>query len=200
MEWLIHSGSSKVKRFPILRSDVFIDNVGTDEQRNNLLQQALYNKMQYPCLDNTNEGCYRSEFPYKDMDWLKIKIDEMLTTAINFYLEEDSAYKSRFNPNNFHIEYWTNINEPGSNNRLHSHQRFDYVGLYFIQGTDTGELTFHNPANLLTDCSLNSPGVSRMSYVPQDGDLLLWPAWMPHEVETNQSTKQRINIAFNIKL
>lgn len=189
-----------MKRFPIIRSDLFVDNIGTKEQIQDLLQQAVENKTKYPSLSNTNEGCYRSEFKYNNIDWLEQKIDDMLYTVINFYLDEDKAYRSRFNPKAYHVEYWTNINEPGSLNRLHNHQLFDYVGLYYIQGTDTGELTFHNPANLLTDCSLNSPSVARMSYQPQDGDLIMWPAWMPHEVEINRSPRQRINIAFNIKL
>ena len=38
------------------------------------------------------------------------------------------------------------------------------------------------------------------SVTPVEGDLVIWPAWMPHEVETNTSNTQRVNIAFNIKL
>jgi Xaa-Pro aminopeptidase len=32
----------------------------------------------------------------------------------------------------------------------------------------------------------------------QDGDLILWPAWVPHEVETNFSDRERVNIVFDI--
>mgnify|MGYP003704826005 FL=1 len=52
----------------------------------------------------------------------------------------------------------------------------------------------------MSECGPNSPFSSRMSYQPKDGDLLLWPGWLPHEVEINNSEKQRVNIAFNIKL
>ena len=42
-------------------------------------------------------------------------------------------------------------------------------------------------------------GVSMLPTL-KDGDLLIWPAWVPHFVEENKSNKQRINIASNIKL
>ena len=31
-----------------------------------------------------------------------------------------------------------------------------------------------------------------------DGDLIVFPGWVPHDVGPNTSNKQRINIAFNI--
>lgn len=149
---------------------------------------------------NTNEGCWRSAFNYINADWLYKAVRDMVSISLDSYLHADPSYKSRLSPKGYQIEHWTNINNPGSSNRIHSHVDFDFVALYFIQGEGTGELTFHNPANLLTNCSINAPFTSRMSYEPKDGDLLVWPAWMPHEVEINKSDKKRVNIAFNIKL
>ena len=50
------------------------------------------------------------------------------------------------------------------------------------------------------DCNQKSPYIRNVKVEPQDGDLLIWPAWVPHLVERNESNKQRINIAINIKL
>ena len=35
---------------------------------------------------------------------------------------------------------------------------------------------------------------------PKDGDLFIWPGWVPHQVEENKSNQQRINLAFSINL
>jgi ectoine hydroxylase-related dioxygenase (phytanoyl-CoA dioxygenase family) len=32
---------------------------------------------------------------------------------------------------------------------------------------------------------------------PQDGDCLVWPSYLLHDVDVNRSDKQRISIAFN---
>lgn len=184
----------------VVRGDVLVRNVGSEDQRTNLLGQALDAKQKYPPLYNTNEGCWRSDFAYEGIEWLLQELNFSIDNLVGYYLQEDQSYQYRINPSNSKIDKWTNINDPGSANRLHTHKDYDYVAVYYIQGEGTGELTFHNPANLLTECSSNSPFISRMSYQPQDGDLLLWPAWIPHEVERNTSDRQRINIAFNIKL
>lgn len=189
-----------MKLMSVINSSVAIfDNVGTDEQRESLLGEIslYYNR---PSLPNTNEGCWRQEIHYRTGEWLEERINVELNNVVNYYLSVDSAYKSRFSPKGFHIESWTNVNQPGSNNHLHSHKEFDFVALYYINGTETGGLTFYNPANYLVDCSLNSPFVAMHTYEPKDGDLLIWPAWMPHSVDTNKSNRQRINIAFNIRL
>ena len=40
----------------------------------------------------------------------------------------------------------------------------------------------------------------RIKMIPKDGDLFIWPAWIPHKVDRNESDRQRINLAFNINI
>ena len=96
------------------------------------------------------------------------------------------------------MSFWTNVNEPGSKNVLHTHKGMSFASTYNLQTEGTGNIVFRNPANVLNDCNTSSPFVRYMSTEPKDGDLLVWPAWIPHEVEINKSDKQRINIASNI--
>ena len=184
----------------VLRADVVVRNVGSEEQRANLLKQALDAKNNQQSKFNSNPGCWRSSFDYQNIDWLVDELKFSLSNLVEFYMKEDLSYKHRFISTINKIDHWTNINEPNSFNRLHVHRSFDYSACYYIQADGTGDLTFHNPANLMSECGPNTPFTSRMSYQPKDGDLLVWPAWMPHEVEVNNSDKQRVNIAFNIKL
>lgn len=189
-----------MKLMPVINASVSIfENVGTEAQRTELLNElSLYYSR--PSMPNTNEGCWRQEIEYRSGSWLIDKINHELSTVVNYYLESDAAYNKTFSPRGMDIESWTNVNNPGSSNHLHSHKAFDYVALYYIQGTGTGGLTFYNPANYLLDCSPNSPFTSMYTYLPNDGDLLIWPAWIPHSVDVNNSNRQRINVAYNIRL
>ena len=45
-----------------------------------------------------------------------------------------------------------------------------------------------------TDTTLKS----KTGIQPKDGMLILWPAWVPHEVIENKSNRQRINIAWGL--
>ena len=36
--------------------------------------------------------------------------------------------------------------------------------------------------------------------IPQDHDLLLFPAWLPHRVALNKSEKNRISVAVNFNV
>lgn len=189
-----------MKTMPLVKADAFIVNVGTPEQRQDLLKQAVLRQRTVPSISNTNEGCWRGQFKYTNDEWLLNELKQHLQTVVDYYIDADPSYRHRLTPRGLDINYWTNINNPGSNNRLHTHKDDDFSAIYYLVAENTGDLTFHNPANLLTDCSLNSPYTSRMCYTPVEGDLVIWPAWMPHEVETNTSNTQRVNIAFNIKL
>lgn len=190
-----------VKQFKLLSAEVFANTAGTTDQIQQLKEEALARKAENPTgMFFTNENCWRSSFEYNNIDWLLKELAQVLHQAVTYYSQVDPLFpqKSKFygKPE---IDYWTNINEPGSKNSLHSHGTYHFVGVYYLQSEGTGDLVFHNPANLLEECNPNGPFVSRMAFTPKDGDLLVWPAWVPHEVEMNLSNKQRINIAFNIK-
>ena len=57
------------------------------------------------------------------MDWLYDAMRELVTSAINVYFEKDPVFK-HFVTNSTNLEFgtWTNVNEVGSKNHLHSHK------------------------------------------------------------------------------
>ena len=191
-----------MKVFKLLSADLFVQsNVGTEEQQKNILDFAYYQKRQNPTeMAFSNYGCWRSEFKYENIDWLIQNILDVVHEAIKLYESLDLTYKNKVKHYGLpKINYWTNINEPGSSNSMHCHDLHHYVAVYYVQSKNTGAITFHNPANLLENCHAHSPFVSRMSYEPRDRDLLIWPGWMPHSIDENRSKIDRVNIAFNIR-
>lgn len=200
VEWCVHYGDKKMKVWKALSGHVLITNVGTPEQRQDLLQQAWLKKRSTPTDPRSNDGCWRSNIVYQRAEWLENALLEQLQQSVDYYLQEDPSYKQTLSQENLQIESWTNINDPGSLNLLHTHKINNFSALYYVQAQGTGDLVFLNPANLDLSANYHGPGNARMHYQPSDGDLLMWPSWMPHEVERNTSNKHRVNIAFNIKL
>lgn len=190
----------------IFRADLFTKaDVGTVEQRLALVDQIRTAKKEDPIgVSRSNDGCWRKNFdeqyPLENADWLHSEINELLVQAVKFYSAEDHIYAKINRSDNVTVTCWANINQPGSRNSYHSHKGNHYVALYYLQGTTTGDLILANPANVLADCNLDAPYTHDMAFSPKDGDLILWPAWVPHEVEPNLSQRERINIAFNINI
>lgn len=185
----------------LFKSDLFMTKIGTDEQRLDLKNQILDAKEnnQASMADN-NDLCWRSEVKYKNIEWLTDSILNVTKSSIDYYVNEDQAFQDLISQGLINIDYWTNVNEPGSNNILHSHISDSFTAVYYVQGTDTGGLRFKNPANLLNNLNMTSPFCRDCVIYPEDGDLLLWPGRIPHEVDRNESNKKRINLAFSIKI
>jgi hypothetical protein len=189
-----------MKRLPILQADVFIKNVGTPEQRQQLIDEAwsAYNNND----DNIGfsyRGCWRSYFNYSNLEWLVAEIKQTVNEAVSYYQQHDPIYKDKCRFfEDAHISYCTNINQIGSKIELHDHKLYQYVAVYYLQGTGTGDIIFSNPA-MTEGCNSRAPFVGPYAVSPNDGDLFIWPAWLPHETETNRSDRHRINITFDIR-
>ena len=189
------------KIIPLFHSDVFIkENVGTDEQREDLKKQILHAKENdIGTQGGGNDGCWRSDAKY-EMDWLYDEMRTLSNEVNNIYFESDPTYKMLLEKcDNREFGVWTNVNEVGSKNVLHTHTEDAWAGIYYVQSEGTGNLMFHNPANTLQQCNKFSPFTRKSGIIPKDGMLILWPGWVPHEVEENKSNQQRINLAWDIK-
>lgn len=186
----------------MFRADIFAkQNVGSELQRKDLIVELKGKQLETPAgLNFTNIGCWRKNNPCKNIDWLITELKDLLADAIRVYSLEDVYFKEMLTNSQIEIDYWANINLPGSRNSFHNHKTASFAAVYYLQSTNTGSLRFTNPANVMGDCNPSSPMTRDFIYEPKDGDLVLWPAWVPHEVETNFSNIERINLAFNIKI
>jgi len=175
------------------RSNVGLDNIAE------LREEILKIKQVESNIENTNIGCWRSAYRY-NIPWLMDQVISLTKEAIEFYQNRDSIFYQSYRNEPFKINYWTNVNLPGSRNVLHSHSQSTFSCVYYIQATGTGDLRLLNSANLLGDLNRKSPFTRDFYFSPKDTDLILWPAWVPHEVEPNLSNKDRINIVFDITI
>ena len=87
---------------------------------------------------------------------------------------------------------------------MHAHPNNFLSGVYYVQvqgGADT--INFHDPRAQTT---IIRPTVTELTAYNTDqvvisvspGTLIVFPAWLPHSVDANQSELMRISISFNV--
>ena len=146
----------------------------------------------------SNKLCWRGQKKYLSESQLFKPIHLIVDDWIShYYIQKKFKIK---------IDYWTNVNEPHSMNVIHNHSAPtstyspDLSGVYYVQGKETGDLRFYTHEQLYNLISHSTPYSQHVFYSPNDGDVLLWPSHLHHDVDINISNKKRINIAFNITL
>jgi uncharacterized protein (TIGR02466 family) len=101
-------------------------------------------------------------------------------------------------------EFWFNVNPPGAYQGKHHHADNLLGGTYYIQvPKDTGAIRFYNPNNFANYKLFSGERTHLMKLtadlVPTDGQLLVWPGFLEHEVTTNLSTDGiRISVSWGI--
>ena len=98
---------------------------------------------------------------------------------------------------------WLNINPPGSYNELHNHTDAVLSGVYYIDATENqGNIQFersdnaeyHLPSYIEKITYFNA---TRATYAAKTGALYIFPGWLKHSVQGNQSNTDRISLSFN---
>lgn len=102
---------------------------------------------------------------------------------------------------------WANVSPKYAYNRSHTHPGVWLSGVYYVRTPEEcGKLIFSDPRPQTSVYSLpvreTGPDTWRtVTYAPVEGRILLFPNWLPHEVEPNLSDDgDRISIAFNVAL
>jgi hypothetical protein len=97
---------------------------------------------------------------------------------------------------------WCNVYPLGAYVPLHDHRGVHWSGVYYVQAEPAcGELLLIDPKEYAL---ANEPdntlyrGNKITNFVPQPGKLVMFPGYLKHESEPNQSDKDRIIISFNI--
>ena len=100
---------------------------------------------------------------------------------------------------------WANINYKGGFNRPHVHPNCLFSGVYYIKTPEhCGHLKFEDPRpgrQLVMPAQKEGPLPSEywreVHYKPIAGRLIMFPFWLNHMVEANESNDIRISVSFN---
>ena len=100
---------------------------------------------------------------------------------------------------------WANINPPGGMNRAHQHPNSLWSGVYYIKALkNSGHLKIDDPrssAAMVRPNIKKGPVPARLHrethYEPITGRCIMFPSWLMHCVDPNQSNDIRISVSFN---
>ena len=104
---------------------------------------------------------------------------------------------------------WANINYPGAYNKTHIHPNSQWSGVYYVKvPKNSGSLWVEDPRpgpNIMLP--RRHEGLPKalwrvVLYPPNEGQIIMFPAWLPHGVEMNESKEKgekgwRVSVSFN---
>ena len=100
---------------------------------------------------------------------------------------------------------WANVNPPGGMNRAHQHPNSLWSGVYYIKAPkNSGYLKIddpRSPAAMIRPKQKEGKKPSRLyretHYEPIAGRCIMFPSWLIHCVDPNESNDIRISVSFN---
>ena len=180
---------------PIWHEDLNLDN-------DKLLEFCIAEKSKDPLgAVISNRGGWQS----KDIDLSTIVEFKECMIDRSLACIKDMGYHK---PNSLYIHNaWININQKGHLNEIHIHSKSDFSGVYYVNSNeDCGDIKFYrnfSDAHLLYKHNIDvfkAINCAEVNYKPVKGRLLMFPSYLPHSVDSNQTHIDRVSVAFNIKI
>jgi len=103
-------------------------------------------------------------------------------------------------------EMWAIINKPNDFNVIHTHPNSYLSAAYYVKAPENcGRFIIENP-NMAKKYAhpeienKNELNIEITGLDIEEGDLIIFPSYLPHKVGKNQSGKERIVISFNVDI
>jgi uncharacterized protein (TIGR02466 family) len=104
------------------------------------------------------------------------------------------------------MNMWTTIYPPGAYVPEHVHSNALLSGVFYAKATERcGNIVFRDPASVAKIMFMRNmtefPAVETIHVQPvKTGAMVIFPAWLPHSTEANESDDDRIIISFNLNM
>lgn len=107
------------------------------------------------------------------------------------------------------LNAWANVNRTGDYNSLHTHPACAWSGVYYVDiGSKapedrprSGALEFMDPRAGADMIAVPGAGFGAAKLIrPSNGEMIMFPSWLNHSVHPYWGQRERISIAFNIRL
>lgn len=185
------------------------------EARNTELKQRIFAEREREAsITASNLGGWHSGRPIEQ--WGGPRIDEIIVAAKQAAAQITFDREGRPAHLDWAVRAWANVNEYGHANAFHYHPGAYWSGTYYVD--DGGRLddeslggefeimdprgpgvAMYAPSLVFADGGQNTGGTT-VQFNPCPGLLVLFPAWLQHQVRPYLGPTQRISIAFNLSL
>jgi uncharacterized protein (TIGR02466 family) len=185
----------------IFKTTIFKKNINNIEYKKYFIKILNQLKNLNYKTDKSNIGGFQTK------SMTEIENKNILT---NIFINPAKSFAKNLNiKNNLKIvldNYWINSNNKNDYNLIHNHPNSNISGVYYISVPKlSGRLVFKNPD--LTkmygnnfNCFNDANFFSTYFVNVEEGDLYLFTSETLHYVEPNKSEKERVSVAFNLKV
>jgi len=147
----------------------------------------------------TNMNGWHSQTNMHEIPQFKLLVDELFKMQYQIYKAEWLDRKPKIG------NMWANINYPGGYNRPHIHPNSLFSGVYYVKTPpNCGKIVFNDPrpgiqTNMPTRVKGQPPNhLWREVHLDTiEGRIIMFPSWLWHCVEPNESNDIRISVSFN---
>ena len=177
-----------------------------EEHNKDLLKYIyeLYNKDKVGIQRSNVDGWHSKSFIMNKKDTPPFKFFQ---ETKRYVLDVFKNYGWKYDPNNVRLtEMWAIINKKNNLNTAHTHPNNYLSAAYYVKvSKGCGTIKFLNPNSISRerhplieeDTELNR---NNIEIIPNEGDLLIFPAYLTHSVNRNMSDEDRVVISFNIDI
>ena len=167
---------------------------------NNFLANEIVNwSKQNKGVQKTNVNGWHSETNMHELPQFKPLVDELFKMQHQVFKEEWLDKEPVLG------NMWANINYKGGYNRPHIHPNSLFSGVYYVKSQpNSGKLVCNDPRpGIQTNMPTRKKGQPpkhlwrEVHLEPKEGRILMFPAWLWHCVEPNESNDIRISVSFN---
>ena len=180
---------------------VYIKDLSNAVQLNQYLEQQIvkWSQTDPEGKKRTNVNGWHSKTDMNKKDEYNVLTKELFAMQAEIYKKELLDLKPVLG------NMWANINYPGGYNRPHLHPNALFSGVYWIKTPEkSGDLMLYEPRQG-AQCTMPNRKKGRLPpqlwreihYEPVAGRIIMFPAWLWHEVRTNESNDTRISVSFN---
>ena len=179
---------------------VYIQEIPNAVELNQYLEQKIIQwSQQNKGVSKTNVGGWHSTTDMNRKEEYNVLTKELFNMQEEIFKKEFLTQKPVLG------NMWANINYPGNSNRPHLHPNSLFSGVYWIKAPEkSGSLMLYEPRPGV-QCTMPNRKEGKLPpelwrevhYQPQAGTIVMFPAWLWHEVKPNESNDIRISVSFN---
>ena len=179
---------------------IYIKNIPNALQLNQYLEQKIIQwSQQDKGEQKTNAGGWHSKTDMNKKEEYNPLTKELFNMQREIYQKEHLTLKPVLG------NMWANINYPGNYNRPHLHPNALFSGVYWVKAPEkSGNLMVYEPRPG-AQCIMPNRKKGKLPpelwrevhYQPKAGTAVMFPAWLWHEVRSNESNDTRISVSFN---
>lgn len=132
-----------------------------------------------------------------------VEVPEWLPIKRAFEGWSNEAIKDSWDVNLVIHNMWTTIYPEKSFVPEHTHAGYLLSGVYYAKAHEgCGDILFHDPAWVAKSMLLGGGSTfpikgTREQRSPKTGDLIIFPSWLPHSTQPNETNEDRIIVSFN---